>query len=77
MIQTCDPVCLDAFVRLMTRPDPADLPRRAHIHRYDGDPNRRLTRLPSIHMAWLQRRHLDVDAEEPDATAELRDTCAE
>ena len=72
MMQTHDPVNLDAFARLMARPDPADLPRRAHVHRYDGDPNRRLTRLLPIHMAWLQRRHLDVEVEEPIATARRR-----
>jgi len=65
MKQSYDPVNLDAFVRLLERPDPADLPRRAHVQRYDGDPDRRITRLPPILMAWIQRRHLEIDIEEP------------
>jgi len=69
MMQVFDPVCLDAFERLLARPDRRDLPRRAHVFRCDGDPNRRATRLPEIHMRWLQRRHLAVDVEEPLASA--------
>lgn len=65
MMQTFDPVYLNEFARLLARPDPADLPRRAHVYRCAGDPNRRATRLPGIIMAWLQRRHLEIDAEEP------------
>jgi hypothetical protein len=61
MMQEIDPVRFNAFVRLLTLPDPADLPRRGHVYRYQGDPNRRSTRLPGILMAWLQRRHLAVD----------------
>ena len=64
-MQTYDPVSLGAFVTLLDRPDPVDLPRRAHVHRYDGDPDRRLTRLPPIMMAWIQHRHLEIDVEEP------------
>jgi hypothetical protein len=64
-----DPTCLDALAQLLARPDPRDLPRRAHVYRWEGDPNRRTTRLPGIHMAWLQRRHLAVDIEEPLAAA--------
>jgi hypothetical protein len=64
MMQTFDPVCLDAFTRLLSRPDPADLPARSHLRRWEGDPDRRTTRLPAILMGWLQRRHLDVDLEE-------------
>ena len=65
MMQTFDPVCLEAFARLLARPDPRDLPRRASIRRCEGDPNRRATRLPGILMGWVQRRHLEVDIEEP------------
>lgn len=65
MMQTFDPACLDAFARMLARPDPADLPRRAHVYRCEGDPNRRTTRLPGILMGWLQRRHLEIDVEEP------------
>jgi hypothetical protein len=65
MMQTFDPVCFDALARLLAQPDPVDLPRRAHVHRCDGDPNRRATRLPAILMGWLQRRHLEVDIDEP------------
>jgi hypothetical protein len=69
MMQRYDPICLDALAQLMVQPDPTDLPRRAHVYTWEGDPNRRCTRLPAIHMAWLQRRHLEVDAEEPTASA--------
>jgi len=65
MIQTFHSVSFEAIARLMAQPDPADLPRRAHICRYQGDPNRRETRLPGIVTAWLQRRHLNLDVEEP------------
>jgi hypothetical protein len=51
-----DPACFDAFSRLLARPDPGDLPRRALVLRCEGDPNRRATRLPSILMGWLQQR---------------------
>jgi hypothetical protein len=71
MPTTIDSVCLDAFARLLARPDPRDLPRRAHVCRYEGDPDRRATRLPGILMAWLQRRHLAVDVEQPLASATL------
>ena len=64
-MQAFDPVCFDAFAQLLARPDPTDLPRRAHVYVCEGDPNRRETRLPGILMGWLQRRHLDVDVEEP------------
>jgi hypothetical protein len=69
MIQAFDPVCLNAFARLLARPDPRDLPRRAHVYRYEGEPNRRATRLPGILMGWLQRRYLEIDIEEPMASA--------
>ena len=69
MMQTFDPVCFNAFAQLLARPDPKDLPRRAHVHRWDGDPNRRETRLPGILMGWLQRRYLEIDVEEPLASA--------
>jgi hypothetical protein len=60
-----DPVAHDAFVRLLARPDPRDLPRRTHVPRCEGDPDRRATRLPAILMCWLQRRYLESDVEEP------------
>jgi hypothetical protein len=69
MMQTFDPVSFDAFARLLARPDPGDLPRRTHVYRYEGDPNRRTTRLPGILMRWLQRRHLEIDIEEPLSSA--------
>jgi len=69
MIQTFDPESLDAFAQLLARPDPKDLPRRAHVYRCEGDPNRRVTRLPGILMGWLQRRHLATDIEVPLAAA--------
>jgi hypothetical protein len=70
--QTFDPVCLEALGRLLAQPDPADLLRRAHALRWDGDPDRRFTRLPPILMSWLQWRHLENDIEEPVATAATR-----
>jgi hypothetical protein len=69
MTHTFDPVCFEAFQQLLAQPDPRDLPRRAHLCRYEGDPNRRATRLPPIMMAWLQRRYLDHDVPEPVAFA--------
>ena len=65
MMQAFDPVCFEAFAQLLARPDPTDLPRRAHVYVCEGEPNRRETRLPGISMGWLQRRHLEVDVEEP------------
>lgn len=67
MIQVIDPKRFDAFVQLMSMPDPADLPRRAHVLRCEGDPDRRATRLPRIIMGWLQQRHLSNDVEETPA----------
>jgi hypothetical protein len=69
MIQTFDPVGFDAFVRLLARPDPTDLPPRGHVYRCEGDPDRRATRLPGILMGWLQRRHLEIDVEVLPASA--------
>lgn len=69
MMQVINPVRLDAFVQLLAQPDPADLPHRGHIWRCEGDPDRRTTRLPGILSGWLQRRHLQVDVEEPLAPA--------
>lgn len=68
-MQTHDPASLDAFARLLALPDPKDLPRRAHVYRCTGEPNRRSTRLPTILMGWLQRRHLAVDLEEAPSVA--------
>ncbi len=68
-MQTFDPVRFDAFVQLLAQPDPGDLPRRAHVYRCGGDPDRRATRLPGIFMMWVQRRHLEHDIEEPSAPA--------
>jgi hypothetical protein len=65
MLQIIDPVRFDAFVQLMSQPDPPDLPHRGHVRRCEGDPNRRTTRLPQILMGWLQDRHLRVDDEDP------------
>jgi hypothetical protein len=69
MMQTFDPVCLEAFERLLARPDPKDLPPRAHVWRWEGEPNRRSTRLLPIVMGWLQQRFLETDTEEPLAPA--------
>jgi hypothetical protein len=65
MHTTFDPARFEAFALLLARPDPTELPRRAHAYRLEGDPDRRVTRLPAIMMGWLQRRHLETDFEEP------------
>jgi hypothetical protein len=65
MFQTGDPGRVEAFAKLLASPQPADLPRGGQVRRWDGDPDRRATRLPAMIMAWLQYRHLEVDAEEP------------
>lgn len=67
MTQTFDPVRFDAFTDLLARPDPRELPRRGHVIRCQGEPGRRGTRLPGIIMAWMQRRHLEIDIEETSA----------
>jgi hypothetical protein len=69
MVTTFNPVRLEALARLLARPDPTDLPRRSHVYRCPGDPNRRTTRYPEILMGWLQRRYLEIDVEEPLAAA--------
>ena len=63
--QTFDQSCLAAFKRLLAQPDPPEMPRRAHLRPSGGDPERRTTRLPLILMSWLQRRHLELDRDEP------------
>jgi hypothetical protein len=69
MMHSFDAASHEAFARLLAQPDPRDLPRRGHVRLCDGDPNRRATRYPAILMGWLQRRHLEVDVEEPLAPA--------
>jgi hypothetical protein len=69
MTRTFDPVRFDAFTRLLARPDPRGLPSRRHVIRCQGEPERRGTRLPGIIMAWMQRRHLEIDIEETSAPA--------
>lgn len=65
MTQTFDPERLEAFEQILARPLPLNLPPGGQILCWDGDPDRRTTRLPGILMGWLQRRHLETDAEEP------------
>lgn len=54
----------NAFAQLLSRPDPAGMPRRASLRRWSGEPDRRGTRLPAIVMAWMQHRHLALDVSE-------------
>jgi hypothetical protein len=54
----------NAFSRLLSRPDPKGMPRRASVTRWAGESDRRSTRLPGILMAWMQRRHLALDVHE-------------
>jgi hypothetical protein len=56
MSRPFDPVCFDAFLTLLGRPDPGDLPRRAHVLRCAGDPNRRAAQFPPILLGWVQQR---------------------
>jgi hypothetical protein len=65
IMQPVDPVSFTAFARLLARQDPPDLPRRGHVVRCEGAPNRRATHLPGILMASLTRRRLELDVEEP------------
>jgi hypothetical protein len=60
-----DPARLQVFEEILARPLPQHLGRGGQVRRFDGDPDRRTTRLPGLMMAWLQHRHLEVDAEEP------------
>ena len=60
MTEQFDPERYAAFERLLTKPDPPDLPRRGHVLHCAGDPNRRVTRLPPIQMVWLQQRCLET-----------------
>ena len=69
VIHRFDRVCFEAFERLLAQPDPPEMPRRTHIYSYDGESDRRATRLPALLMVWLQRRHLAVEIEEPLAPA--------
>lgn len=72
MWQTFNLHTFNAYERLLRLPDPPDLPRRAHVHRCDGDPLRRLTRLPRLLTAWLQFHYLEVDLEDlPSLSAQL------
>jgi len=64
-MRTFDSTSFDAYTRLLTQPDPEDLPRRAHVCRYEGDPNRHDTRLAGIASVWRQRRNLELEIEEP------------
>ena len=61
----------NAFARLLSRPDPAGLPRRANVSRWPGEADRRGTRLPGILMAWMQRRHLEIDRDDVAALSRL------
>ena len=69
MMRTFNPVRFEAMAELLAQPDPNDLPRRSHVYRYVGDPQRRTTRFPGILMGWLQRHYLEVDVEETPAPA--------
>ena len=76
-MQPVDPVSFTAFARLLARQDPPDLPRRGHVLRCEGDPDRRATHLPGILMASLTRRRLELDVEEPLVTATRTQTARE
>jgi len=65
MIEQFDRERYEAFERLLTKPDPPDLPRRGHVLHCTGEPDRRRTRLPRIQAVWLQRWCLETCGEEP------------
>jgi hypothetical protein len=65
MLQVFDPARLIVFEQILAQPLPLNLAPGGHIRRFDGEPDRRSTRLPGMIMAWLQHRHLEIDAEEP------------
>jgi hypothetical protein len=64
MMDLYDPDRYEAFEQLLTKPDPPDLPRRAHILHCAGEPDRRATRLPPIQAVWLQQWCLDRTGED-------------
>lgn len=63
MMQRVDPIAFDAYERILALPDPPDLPRRGHVLRLEGKPNRRSTLFPGILKIWLQNHYLSVDGE--------------
>jgi hypothetical protein len=69
LMHTFNPVAYEAFETLLARPDPKDLPRRAHVLRCEGELDRRSGRLLPIVMSWVQRRALESGIEEPLAPA--------
>ncbi len=68
-MRTLNVESFEAFEQLLAQPDPQDLPRRGHALRWEGEPNRRVTRLLPIVMCWLQHHLLETDTEEPLARA--------
>jgi hypothetical protein len=69
-MNTFDPVCFEAFEQLLAQPDAADLPRRTHVYRCEGDRIDGRRACPGSH-GRLQRRHLAIDIDEPIAPATL------
>jgi hypothetical protein len=63
-MEPTDPYRYRAFERLLTKPDPPDLPQRGHVLHCTGDPDRRISRLPLIQMVWRQQWWLDNYGEE-------------
>jgi len=54
-----------AFVALLSQPDPADLPRRAHVWTQPGDEHRTESVMPGLLLRWLQHRLLAQTEEMP------------
>lgn len=64
-MQPFDPVCYDAYTRLLALPDPPEMiGLRGHSMRYVGTPNRRETLFPYLLNRWLQHHYLAVDGDE-------------
>jgi hypothetical protein len=65
MMQPFDPVCFEAYARLLALPDPPEMQGlRGHSVRCLGQPNRRETLFPRVLIGWLQHHYLAVDGED-------------
>ena len=69
MMEQFDTERYAAYEQLLTKPDPPDLPRRAHVLHCAGEPERRFTRLPPIQAVWLQQWCIETSGEDAIAPA--------
>lgn len=61
MMQVVDLSRYEAYAKMLKQPDPADLPHRGTVLRYEGDPNRYGTVLPRLVIAWVQHKILEKE----------------